>query len=162
MDVGVDADDDSQGTTCGTKTDDTAWCWGKLSTNSGNSPQRASRGGCSVPYRDGGPSSAQTSEDAAGVKATGLEVLDTAEHHRRTEQPTVPPLVGFAEIAEMAGVSRQRAWQLADLTGFPPAVVETQSGPPRVRTQVEGWLSRWERKAGRPKRDTTTGADLGG
>jgi len=89
-------------------------------------------------------------EQAVGQKATGIEVLTTHEHERRVKQPSIPELVGYAEIAEMAGVSRQRARQLGDVIGFPTAVVETHTGPLRVRSQVEAWLERWDRKPGRP------------
>lgn len=93
----------------------------------------------------------QEVEQATGHKATGIEVLTDHEYERRVMQPTIPELVGYAEIAQLAGVSRQRARQLADIIGFPPAVVETQSGPLRVRDQVERWLATWERKSGRPR-----------
>ena len=66
-------------------------------------------------------------------------------------EPAIPPLVGYAEIAEMAGVSRQRARELPNLPDFPPAVTETSSkGPLRVRSQVANWIQGWERRAGRP------------
>ena len=56
-----------------------------------------------------------------------------------------------AEIAEMAGVSRQRARELPNLPDFPPAVTDTSSkGPLRVRSQVATWIQGWERRAGRP------------
>jgi len=93
-------------------------------------------------------------EQAIGQKATGVEVLATHEHDRRVLQPSIPELVGYAEIAEMAGVTRQRAAQLGDVIGFPAAVVETKAGPLRVKSQVARWLSRWERKPGRPPKAT--------
>lgn len=95
----------------------------------------------------------QLVEDATGVKAVGVQVLPSDLHDWRAEEPSIPELVGYAEVADLAGVSRQRARQLADLPGFPPAVVETAAGPLRVRAQVEGWLARWERKSGRPRKD---------
>jgi hypothetical protein len=90
-------------------------------------------------------------EVAAASVPTGVQVLPTAEYDRRSAQPSLPELVGYAEVADMAGVSRQRARQLARLPGFPAAVVETRSGPLRVRSQVETWLTR-ERKPGRPRK----------
>lgn len=94
----------------------------------------------------------QTVEAAAGHKACGLEVLATHEYDHRAAEPSIPELVGYAEIAELAGVSRQRAAQLADIEGFPPAVVQVKAGPLRVRRQVEAWLANWQRKSGRPKK----------
>ncbi|WP_020578936.1 hypothetical protein [Actinopolymorpha alba] len=81
----------------------------------------------------------------------GVEVLDENTFARRLTLPSIPPLVGYAEIARMADVSRQRAQQLSELPGFPPAVPDVP-GPLRVRSQVETWLSKWERKPGRPRK----------
>ena len=80
-----------------------------------------------------------------------VDVVDAATFHAALAEPAIPPLVGYAEIAEMAGVSRQRARELPNLPDFPPAVTETSSkGPLRVRSQVANWIQGWERRAGRP------------
>jgi hypothetical protein len=97
----------------------------------------------------------QQVEAATGVRASGLEVMSHAELERQLNRPTIPPLVGHAEIAEMLGVSRQRAAQLADRADFPPAVVTVKAGPLRVRDQVESWAAAWSRKGGRPRKETT-------
>jgi hypothetical protein len=91
-------------------------------------------------------------EGATGEKATAAEVLPADVAEARALAPSIPELVGYAEIAEMFDVSRQRARQLADLAGFPAAVVETAAGPLRVRKQVEDWGKGWERKTGRPRK----------
>ncbi|GAB2613450.1 hypothetical protein [Pseudactinotalea suaedae] len=57
------------------------------------------------------------------------------------EAPSIPDLVGYAEIATLAGVSRQRAREFAEKADFPVAVVETSSGPLRLRTAVERWIA---------------------
>lgn len=54
-------------------------------------------------------------------------------------------LVGLTEIAEMFGVSRQRAGQLADGDGFPLPEAELAAGRIWARSKVEAWA----RKAGR-------------
>jgi hypothetical protein len=80
-----------------------------------------------------------------------VDVVDEATFQAELVEPAIPPLVGYAEIAEMAGVSRQRARELPNLPDFPPAVTETSSkGPLRVRSQVATWIQGWERRAGRP------------
>jgi len=80
-----------------------------------------------------------------------VDVVDEATFQAELAEPAIPPLVGYAEIAEMAGVSRQRARELPNLPDFPPAVTETSSkGPLRVRSQVATWIQGWERRAGRP------------
>lgn len=68
---------------------------------------------------------------------------------------SIPDLVGYSEIAELAGVSRQRAREIAHLEGFPVPVVETAAGPLRVKEAVESWLKSWDRKPGRPRKLAT-------
>lgn len=51
---------------------------------------------------------------------TRLEVLPKEVFHDEVHHPRVPELVGYAEIAAMAGVSRQRARELPGLADFPP------------------------------------------
>lgn len=91
-------------------------------------------------------------ESATGEKATAIEVLPDDVADARALSPSIPELVGYAEIADMFDVTRQRARQLVDLAGFPTAVVETASGPLRVRAQVEAWGKTWQRKGGRPRK----------
>jgi len=66
--------------------------------------------------------------------------------------PVIPDLVSYAEIAEIAGVSRQRARQFADIEGFPKPVVETAAGPLRLKASVEAWVERRNTKPGRPRK----------
>jgi hypothetical protein len=81
----------------------------------------------------------------------GVEVLDEPTFVARLAQSAKPPLVGYAEIAEIANLSHREAQELSDVPGFPPAVVETRAGPLRVRLHVEAWLATWEREHGRPR-----------
>jgi len=87
---------------------------------------------------------------ATAETLVGIEAIPQAVYDHRVEQPTIPELVGYAEIADMFGVTRQRARQLVDRPGFPVAVIETAAGPLRVRSQVEAWGRNWQRKTGRP------------
>lgn len=89
------------------------------------------------------------------ITATGVEVLDEATAHARLEVPTIPDLVGYAEIAEIAGVSRQRAQQLGQTHGFPGPVVTTKAGPLRTRAAVEAWVKRWDRRPGPKSKEAT-------
>jgi hypothetical protein len=70
----------------------------------------------------------------------------------RAPAPSIPELVGYAEIAEMFDVTRQRARQLVDLPGFPAAVVETAAGRCGCRKQVEAWGRPGSGRAGGPGR----------
>lgn len=97
-------------------------------------------------------------EAATGSKAVGIEVLTHEHIERRLTEPDIPDLVGYVEIADMLGVSRQRARQLADLEGFPPAVVTTASGPLRVRAAVEEWSKTRRTTGGRPRKSETVEA----
>lgn len=87
-------------------------------------------------------------------KGLGVEVRDEATAEARSRAPRFPELVGYTEIAAMAGVSRQRARELKDLPGFPPAIPTPPSaGPLFVKHLVEQWVAGWERKPGRPPAD---------
>jgi predicted DNA-binding transcriptional regulator AlpA len=51
-------------------------------------------------------------------------------------------LVGLKEIAEMLGVSKQRAGQLAELVAFPRPLGEISAGRVWKRADVEAWARR--------------------
>jgi prophage regulatory protein len=51
-------------------------------------------------------------------------------------------LVGLKEIAEMLGVSKQRAGQLADHIDFPQPLGEISAGRVWKRADVEAWARR--------------------
>jgi hypothetical protein len=89
---------------------------------------------------------------ATGETLVGIEAIPQPAYDHRAESPTIPELWGYAEIADHFDVTRQRARQLVDLPGFPVAVVDTASGPLRVRAQVEAWGETWQRKSGRPRK----------
>ena len=71
---------------------------------------------------------------------------------RRLDEPTFPPVVGYAEIARMSGVTRQRAARFPDCDGFPHPVIRTSQGPLYAQSAVESWLANRIAKAGRPKK----------
>jgi hypothetical protein len=78
--------------------------------------------------------------------------LEAAEPHLPGQAQQIPEMVGYAAIATMAAVSRQRARELSGKPGFPPPAVTTASGPLRVKADVELWLSSWDRTPGRPSK----------
>ncbi|NMM93183.1 hypothetical protein [Bifidobacterium oedipodis] len=73
------------------------------------------------------------------------------EATRRNREPLYPKVVGYAEIARMADVSRQRAYKFPEIGSFPKPVIETSQGPLYSESAVEAWLANRIRKAGRPK-----------
>lgn len=93
----------------------------------------------------------QVSELIGDVEIVQLDVMTEEVREHINDSPSIPDLVGYAEIAEMARVSRQRAREIAQRPGFPVAVVETASGPLRVKAAVARWIESWDRSPGRRK-----------
>ena len=90
----------------------------------------------------------------AGMVASAivhLEVETVDETERAVARP-YPTLVGVTEIAELLGVTRQRASTLQTRQGFPPPAAVLKSGPVWMLSDVEGFKSTWARKPGRPRK----------
>ncbi len=85
-----------------------------------------------------------------------VEALTHAELDAELASPLVPELVGVSEVAELLGVSRQRASDLQNRHGFPDPVAILASGPVWMRKQLNSFTSTWDRKPGRPRRDAAT------
>lgn len=92
---------------------------------------------------------ASAKEFLGDVEIVQLDVMTEAVRTERNNALSIPALVGYAEIADMAKVSRQRARDIAQREGFPVAVVETAAGPLRVKSAVESWIRTWDRTPGR-------------
>lgn len=94
------------------------------------------------------------------IKASGgkrgepvaVEVLTTAEQDRRLAEPAFPELAGVSEIAELLGVTRQRASSVQHLEAFPAPVAELRSGPVWRKADLTRFAETWERKPGRPRK----------
>lgn len=73
----------------------------------------------------------------------------------RTLLLVAAPVVGLAEIAELLGVSRQRAVQIVrDHADFPEPVADLASGRVWHRPSVDAWMAAHpDRKPGRPRKD---------
>lgn len=89
------------------------------------------------------------SEWTRGASVAALEIRDDAERERQRLEPKVPDLVGAVQIAEMAGVSRQRVHAIAKFPNFPPVLLETAAGAMRSRAAVEHFLANWDRSRSR-------------
>lgn len=83
------------------------------------------------------------------ANVVGVELVDSDVLERELDRPLFPEVVGFAEIAELAGVSRQRARQLRDSPGFPAPVIETAQGPLMAKAAIENWLESRNTRPGR-------------
>ena len=66
-------------------------------------------------------------------------------------EPLYPPVVGYAEIARMTGVTRQRAYAFPRIDSFPKPVIETSQGPLYSEDAVRAWAQTRELRPGRPK-----------
>ena len=66
-------------------------------------------------------------------------------------EPLYPPVVGYAEIARMTGVTRQRAYAFPRIESFPKPVIETSQGPLYSEDAVRAWAQTRELRPGRPK-----------
>lgn len=89
----------------------------------------------------------QQSIPAASV--VGVELVDSDVLDRELDRPLFPEVVGFAEIAELAGVSRQRARAFRQSPGFPVPVIETAQGPLMAKAAIENWLEHRNTRPGR-------------
>ena len=76
----------------------------------------------------------------AEVELVGFEVLASDKFDEELRKPLWPDVVGFAEIARMAGVTRQTAAGYSKTKSFPDAVITTAQGPLFVKTEIECWL----------------------
>jgi hypothetical protein len=89
-----------------------------------------------------------------------VEVLTTAEQDRQLAEPAFPELAGVSEIAELLGVSRQRASSVQHLEAFPAPVAELRSGPVWRKADLTRFAETWERKPGRPRKSEDRMAEL--
>ncbi len=83
------------------------------------------------------------------VELEPVEALD-----RRLQESGIPLLVGITEVADLLGVSKQRAWELSKTPDFPHPYVELAAGPVWNRYAVARFKERWPRRPGRPKKTT--------
>lgn len=88
----------------------------------------------------------------SGGVVTGLELLDSESLDRELSRPIFPEVVGYAEVADLAGVSRQRARAFSKIDGFPSPVIETAQGPLMAKAAVQQWLDIRNTRPGRPAR----------
>jgi hypothetical protein len=96
-----------------------------------------------------------TAAEKAGIAhepIVKIEMTDWHELEAELERPAHPAVLGIAELAEILGVSRQRASQVARINAFPKPYAELASGPVWFSTNVERFVQEWERKPGRPRK----------
>ena len=79
----------------------------------------------------------------AGTRGAGVGRRRCA----RNREPRHPPVVGYAEIARMTGVTRQRAYAFPRIESFPKPVIETSQGPLYSEDAVRAWAQTRELRA---------------
>jgi predicted DNA-binding transcriptional regulator AlpA len=57
-----------------------------------------------------------------------------------------PRTVRLVEIAELLGVTKQRAYQIAEEKGFPAPLAEDARGRVWYRREVAAWAKKWRRE----------------
>lgn len=98
----------------------------------------------------------------AVVADVAVEAMTAAEAAMRLQVPTIPPLMGAAEVADLLGVSRQRVHQLAaSHSRFPKPVVQVRMGPLWAAVSIEAFAGTWERRPGRPSKATSGTRETG-
>ena len=85
------------------------------------------------------------------ISVRSLRAQAEACERRGEREPVFPEVVGFAEIAAMAGVTRQRARQFVKIRAFPAPVIVTAQGPLMEKAAVELWLETRNTRPGRPR-----------
>lgn len=93
---------------------------------------------------------AGTAVDVASATAVTVETF--AEYEQRAYAPTLPTLVGAAEVAELLHISRQRVHQLSSRPDFPLPLVTLRMGPLWDQGAIEKFDRSWSRSPGRPRR----------
>ena len=96
---------------------------------------------------------------AGQVKVEKAEILSEERQARELEVANLPDLVGLAEIAELAGTTRQRVFQMTANKGFPAAVLELRSGRLWSRAAILSYL---EQRPISRVRLKTLGSQVGG
>lgn len=86
------------------------------------------------------------------VQVTSAVAVDEATREAENEKPVFPELVTISEIAELAGITRQRAAQIVRKKTFPVVIAKTGSSLLYDKAAVLRWIEIWPRTNGRPPR----------
>jgi len=86
-----------------------------------------------------------------------VDACSEEELERRADEPNFPELVSGPEAAKILGVNRQRVHQLAtEHPDFPQPLYRLGVGSLWLRSAIEAFAARWERKPGRPAKHRHT------
>lgn len=82
-----------------------------------------------------------------------VNLMSAEKFQQELDRPMIPEVAALGEIAELAGVTRQRANSLVKNKTFPAPITELKAGKLWLRPAVENWLESWTRKPGAPKKE---------
>lgn len=78
-----------------------------------------------------------------GVALARVELITNDELDAALARPAIPELVGVSEIADILGVSRQRAHQLTKREDFPAMVADLAAGPVWTKGSLTRFVEQW-------------------
>ncbi|MCT7373003.1 hypothetical protein [Mycolicibacterium llatzerense] len=115
-----------------------------------------------IAVRAGGAAVGAPAGGTLPYRPTRILVLPTDEYLAEAANPPPLDLSGVAEIADICGVSRQRAFQLIGRDDFPAPIGRLASGPVFTTASIHEFKRGWEptRRAGRPPRPPAAGAPV--
>ena len=88
----------------------------------------------------------------AGLRHRRVEAVEAATVERlkvALAEPSLPALVGTAEVAALLGVSRQRVSELSRAGHFPTPLATLASGPVWMEAAIARFAESWDRSPGR-------------
>lgn len=83
-----------------------------------------------------------------------FSLMTEADLDTELARPNFPALLGVTELGELLGVSRQRASAISKGPTFPRPVAILHAGPVWTEPSVRHFVDTWERKSGRPRKET--------
>jgi hypothetical protein len=83
-------------------------------------------------------------------KMVELEAQTMTELERQNAETNFPELLGVGELAQLLGVTRQRASALAKSKNFPAPVAALRAGPVWTGPSVRRFVREWRRRVGHP------------
>lgn len=94
---------------------------------------------------------------AAGLaerEVVEVRAVEWTRFEAELEQSSHLEFVGVSELADLLGVTRQRAHAIAGGATFPEPVARLAAGPVWARPSIAHFVEGWDRKPGRPRKVT--------
>ncbi|MGP5700718.1 hypothetical protein ACTXPA_17595 [Glutamicibacter arilaitensis] len=96
----------------------------------------------------------QTTGPLAGALITTMTVSTESDFDTEQATPSFPELVTLTDIANLAGITRQRTRDLSQKDpSFPPPAITTNSVALYLKASAEAWILNRNTTNGRPKKN---------